>query len=96
MKKFDFIYDQGLRHWCCDYEERIKAISWFKKKLRFIIKIRHLKAVANNNCFEIIKTMELAIKYKNKLESLKIKEENLRQREIAVLILENKNNMEDK
>lgn len=87
--KFDFRSDQFMRDCIWDYRKRIRAVSWFKRKLKFIIKVRHLKARAHYSYFKSLEAGDIYNKYYDKLENLEKKESELRQREIAVLALEN-------
>lgn len=90
--KFDFRSDQYKRSSYpsnMDYIKRIRAVSWFKRKLKFIIKVRRLKADVHVSYFKGLRANNIYNKYYDKLENLEKKESELRQREIAVLALEN-------
>ena len=90
--KFDIIQDRKNRDWDCDLEDRLKKASWFRKKLRFIKKIRHLDALAYNGFWESQSALQVQSYYRNKLKELSQHESELQKREIAVLALEKANN----
>ncbi len=80
--------DRYRRSWNCYFEDEMNLISFFKRKLRFIKKIRHLKARLSYAERRWVKTWGLhdwCEAEKSRLEELNVE---LNRREIAVLALE--------